>query len=168
MNTVNQSAPARNPTARTFTATYPNYLDGAVLSNAAHVITVTGYGEDLRFLVDGREAGLQEVEDIRALALSRGKFVREGGAPIIPTPTEPQEAPMQTQTAIQASAPATIGKVRAHKLHLLLASEGYRGDHHKLAGKILGFEVAHLRDLSEGDARRLWTALTRTGIEVAA
>jgi hypothetical protein len=141
---------SNTPTAhRTWSLIIPVMLEGAWQMTLTYTVTAFKVGNQIiSALVDGVEATLERAAHLLTWAKAEGTLT------VLET--------------VEAAQPVTIGKARAHKLHLLLASEGYRGDHHKLAGKILGFEVAHLRDLSEGDARRLWTALTRTGIEVAA
>ena len=59
-------------------------------------------------------------------------------------------------------APAPIGKARAYMMHRQLARAGYPSLHADLASGVLGREVRHLRDLSEAEARAVWTALTET------
>lgn len=63
-------------------------------------------------------------------------------------------------------APRAIGKARAFRMHKALSAAGYRSNHHDLASGVLGRDVRHLRQLTEAEARTVWSALTHS--EVAA
>ena len=125
-------------TTRVFTARYLITLDTAVLSAHRHTITVTGYGDSIQFTLDGQPATLERVTAIRHLAVNLGTFTRVSGPDLDP-----------------------IGKARAHKFHVLIARKGVSSAHYELASDILGREVLHLRDLTEADARTVWTAVVR-------
>ena len=122
---------------RTFTAAYPIFLDDAVIANAAHLITVTGYGDSIQFAVDGQPVSTLQAEGIRQLALSRGTFERLSGPSLQPV----------------------IGKARARAMHVELARRGYPTNHYDLASGVLNREIASLAALIEVEARTVWTCL---------
>lgn len=124
---------------RTFTAAYPIFLDDAVIANAAHLITVTGYGDSIQFAVDGQPVSTLQAEGIRQLALSRGTFERLSG-------------PSQ-----QASQPITLTRRQAQALHLDLSRLGYTSvAHYEVASATVGREVASLTELSSSEAQAVW------------
>ena len=124
---------------RTFTATYPQYLDDAVLYIATHQITATGYGAALQFQLDGKPATLQQVADVRALAESRGTFERISG---------PSLTPVQ---------PSTIGKRAAQALHLDLARLGYTNPaHYEVCSAAVARELLSLTELTEAEVPVVW------------
>jgi hypothetical protein len=137
---------SNTPTAtRTWNVTIPVMLEGAYLMTITATVTAFKVaGQIVSALVDGAEATLERAAHLLTWAK------REGTLEVIET--------------VEAAQPVSIGKARAHKLHLLLAREGYRGNHPALARTILGREVPHFAELTEDDARRLWTALTRSGV----
>ena len=122
---------------RTFTAAYPIFLDDAVIANASHLITVTGYGDSIHFAVDGQPVSTEHAEGIRQLALSRGTFERLSGPSLQPV----------------------IGKARAHQMHIELGRNGFSGQHYDLASGVLGREVTSFAALTEVEARTVWTCL---------
>jgi hypothetical protein len=145
-----RSTPARATAALcSYRAKYRVITEDAVLSTHDYLLTVMGSTDaDITATVDGQAVTVEEAARITRLALDLGTFEKLGGT------TEPE-------SVTEMSAP--IGKARAHRLHLLLAGEGYRGSHHALASTVLGCEVRHLSELSEDEARRFWTAVTRRG-----
>ena len=58
-------------------------------------------------------------------------------------------------------APRPIGKARAFRMHKALSAAGYRSNHHDLASGVLDREVRHLRDLTDEEARKVWSVLTQ-------
>jgi hypothetical protein len=137
---------SNTPTAhRTWSLIIPVMLEGAWQMTLTYTVTAFKVGNQIiSALVDGVEATLERAAHLLTWAKAEGTLT------VLET--------------VEAAQPVTIGKARAHKLHLLLAAEGYRGNHPALARTILGREVPHFAELTEDDARRLWTTLTRTGL----
>ena len=125
-----------NSTTRTFRARYLVTLDTAVLSAHDHTVTVSSYGDSIQFTLDGQPATYERVEAIRKLAVNLGTFTRISGPSLTP-----------------------IGKARAHRMHIELARKGYPSQHADLATGVLGRVIKHLRDLTEPEARTVWTCL---------
>ncbi|WP_407570754.1 hypothetical protein [Deinococcus altitudinis] len=126
-----------NHTTRTFTAAYPIFLDDAVIAQAAHTITATGYGSALTFTLDGQPATLQQVTDVRALAESRGQCVRVSGPSL--------------------EAVATLSKRTAQALHLDLSRLGYtHGAHYEVASAAVNRDLVSLTELTPLEAARVW------------
>ena len=121
---------------RNFRARYLITLDTAVLSAHDHEITVTGHGDSIQFALDGNPTTFERVEAIRHLAMNLGTFTRVSGPSLDP-----------------------IGKARAHRMHVELARKGFPSQHADLATGVLGRVIRHLRDLTETEARTVWTCL---------
>lgn len=134
-----------NNTTRTFRASYLVMTEGAVLSAHNHLLTFTGYGADIVITLDGQPCSFEQAEAITRCALSLGSFDRLSGPSLTPT----------------------IGKDRAHAMHVALAKHGHPTNHYDLASGVLGREVASLAALNENEARRVWVSLIH-GAEVAA
>jgi len=118
---------------RTFTARYPIFLDDAIIAQASHQITATGYGTELRFELDGQPATEEQVMTIRQLAEARGTFERISGPEMLP-----------------------IGKTVACRLHKDMAGLGVHR-HYEVAGEVLGRTILSLAALTRDEAAEVWS-----------
>jgi len=118
---------------RTFTARYPIFLDDAIIAQASHQITATGYGAALTFELDGQPATAEQVMNVRQLAEARGSFERVSGPEMLP-----------------------IGKTVACRLHKDMAGLGL-GRHYQIAGEALGYPVSTLAALTRQEAQDVWS-----------
>lgn len=129
--------------ARTFNGFDVLECYGEVWSRAAVSVRfeVAAPGAPVTATVNGQPAVLEAALQIAA-GLSQ-RTVSEERAPLPPS-----------------AAPASIGKARAHRLHILMAQAGVpSGEHYRTAARALGRGVASLAALSEGEARRVWAYL---------
>jgi len=122
-----------NFTTRIFAARYPIFLDDAVIAQASHQITATGYGAALTFELDGQAATEEQVMNVRQLAEARGIFERVSGPEMLP-----------------------IGKTVACRLHKDMAGLGVHR-HYEVAGEVLGRTVLSLAALTRDEATEVWS-----------